>query len=761
MARLQFCDYHNMVAILEKSENNVDFHPIVDFVEASTLRYALTFKPIVYVSHIRQFWSTARIETTKEGTKILATMDGILRTVTESSLRRNLKLQDEEGINELTSPLRDVSQGEACPTNSGFIADQDRETIAKSSTLPHDSAPRVTFPAADEGSMQQRIYELTELYTSLQRQQSQMAAKIKDQDHEISELKVRVKFLEDKESRSVEPTKEDAPITGGIMEIREKLGADKSTELGSNDTEEMVNVLSSIEAANILTSGGATASVSPGDVLPTVGVPTVSGSFPTESLSNRQPTSDKEMELWVELKRLYKPDDEDQLWTYTQKFMYAPVEWKLYDMFGVHQVTSMDKEIFMLVEKDYPLKKGLALVMICYKFQGRIVGNKMHKAFSLPVIEFLVAKEVPTVSEESSHCQKKRDATAKRIVLLGSMQQTINKLTALCTILQRQHSEMIAKFEAQEVEINMLKAIVKLLEDREGVAAERSGDDAPIKGRNLDEGEASAERVSDDTEEMETVLTSMDATTVLASGVVEVPTSSGSIPTAGPPTAEVPTGSDVVPTASPVFATATVIDAQVARELEEQLEREDHRMSEQIAKDAEVARIHVEEELQSMIDGLDRSNETKKRDYYMAVIRSNLGWKVKDFKGMYFEEIKEKFTIVWKQLEDFIPMGSKEEAERLKRKGLSLEQESAKKLKPSDEVPEENSKNNLTMNLMMNLMKNHLMRNVLMKNDPVDTSMHGGLMVTLELSSLLLTSYAPCYAGYGKVDQKELHVLVE
>nr|GFC63675.1 hypothetical protein [Tanacetum cinerariifolium] len=30
-----------------------------------------------------------------------------------------------------------------------------------------------------------------------------------------------------------------------------------------------------------------------------------------------------------------------------------------------------------------------------------------------------------------------------------------------------------------------------------------------------------------------------------------------------------------------------------------------------------------------------------------------------------------------------------EEAERLKRKGLSLEQESAKKLKMSDEVPEE------------------------------------------------------------------------
>nr|GEV16618.1 reverse transcriptase domain-containing protein [Tanacetum cinerariifolium] len=95
------------------------------------------------------------------------------------------------------------------------------------------------------------------------------------------------------------------------------------------------------------------------------------------------------------------------------------LDWKLYDSCGVHHVTSKDKEIFMLVEKDYPLRKGLALVMICYKLQvenfsqmandllehqvyGRIVGNKMHKAFPLPVLEF----PLPV----------KKDATARRKV---------------------------------------------------------------------------------------------------------------------------------------------------------------------------------------------------------------------------------------------------------------------------------------------------------------------------------------------------------
>nr|GFD32467.1 hypothetical protein [Tanacetum cinerariifolium] len=52
---------------------------------------------------------------------------------------------------EPASPGRDDSQGEACPTDSDFIEDQDRETIAKSSTLPHDSVPRVTSPSAGEG----------------------------------------------------------------------------------------------------------------------------------------------------------------------------------------------------------------------------------------------------------------------------------------------------------------------------------------------------------------------------------------------------------------------------------------------------------------------------------------------------------------------------------------------------------------------------------------------------------------------------------
>nr|GFA72802.1 hypothetical protein [Tanacetum cinerariifolium] len=59
---------------------------------------------------------------------------------------------------------------------------------------------------------------------------------------------------------------------------------------------------------------------------------------------------------------------------------------------------------------------------------------------------------------------------------------------------------------------------------------------------------------------------------------------------------------------------------------------------------------------------------------------------------MTLEEIREKFNPVWKQIQDFVPMGLKDEGERFKRKGLSLEQDSAKKVKTSKEVSEEDLK---------------------------------------------------------------------
>nr|GEY88865.1 hypothetical protein [Tanacetum cinerariifolium] len=122
-----------MVAILEKGKFNSDFHPMVDFIAASPLRCNLKLRDeagIVFIPDTELFENL-----TLMGYNI--------------SQHQNLTFQKDEPA----SPMRDVSEGETCPTESGFIADQDRATIAKSSTLPYDSAPRVTSLAVDKGSV--------------------------------------------------------------------------------------------------------------------------------------------------------------------------------------------------------------------------------------------------------------------------------------------------------------------------------------------------------------------------------------------------------------------------------------------------------------------------------------------------------------------------------------------------------------------------------------------------------------------------------
>ncbi|GJT19281.1 hypothetical protein Tco_0877987 [Tanacetum coccineum] len=102
MANLEFYDTHNMVAYLKKTEGSEGFHQIVDFLNTSHIRYALTENPTIYVSLIQQFWQTATASTLDNGEmEITATIDGKVKIVTEASIRRHLKLEDSDGISNL------------------------------------------------------------------------------------------------------------------------------------------------------------------------------------------------------------------------------------------------------------------------------------------------------------------------------------------------------------------------------------------------------------------------------------------------------------------------------------------------------------------------------------------------------------------------------------------------------------------------------------------------------------------------------------
>ncbi|GJW24392.1 hypothetical protein Tco_0038203 [Tanacetum coccineum] len=110
MAALVSCPKHNMVACLEKTEWNAQFHEIVDFLTRSSIYYSLTVSPTVSTSLIEQFWNTTTSKTINDVSYITAkvagktvSVAGKTVSISEASIRRDLLFNDMDGIDCLTN----------------------------------------------------------------------------------------------------------------------------------------------------------------------------------------------------------------------------------------------------------------------------------------------------------------------------------------------------------------------------------------------------------------------------------------------------------------------------------------------------------------------------------------------------------------------------------------------------------------------------------------------------------------------------------
>ncbi|GJR77626.1 retrovirus-related pol polyprotein from transposon TNT 1-94 [Tanacetum coccineum] len=91
-------------------KSTTGFAEIVDFLRGSNLRYALTTNPTIYDSLVKQFWQTATAKTLADGTlELHATIDTIVYTITEASIRNKLQLADASGITML--PNNEIFEG--------------------------------------------------------------------------------------------------------------------------------------------------------------------------------------------------------------------------------------------------------------------------------------------------------------------------------------------------------------------------------------------------------------------------------------------------------------------------------------------------------------------------------------------------------------------------------------------------------------------------------------------------------------------------
>ncbi|GJT61821.1 hypothetical protein Tco_1005354 [Tanacetum coccineum] len=101
MAVLESCPKHNMVAYLEKTDGNTEFHEIISFLTRSSIHYALTVSPVVSTTFVEQFWMSAKSKIINNVRYITAKVAGKPVSISEASIRSDLLFDDADGIDSL------------------------------------------------------------------------------------------------------------------------------------------------------------------------------------------------------------------------------------------------------------------------------------------------------------------------------------------------------------------------------------------------------------------------------------------------------------------------------------------------------------------------------------------------------------------------------------------------------------------------------------------------------------------------------------
>nr|GFC96138.1 hypothetical protein [Tanacetum cinerariifolium] len=105
MSTPKFADVHNLVSFLSKPTESEGFEQIIDFLNANPIKYALTLNPTICTSCIEQFWATATVKNINADAHIHAKVDGKKVIISEATIKRDLKFQDEGGVDCLSNEI--------------------------------------------------------------------------------------------------------------------------------------------------------------------------------------------------------------------------------------------------------------------------------------------------------------------------------------------------------------------------------------------------------------------------------------------------------------------------------------------------------------------------------------------------------------------------------------------------------------------------------------------------------------------------------
>ncbi|GJT34203.1 hypothetical protein Tco_0924622 [Tanacetum coccineum] len=172
----------------------------------------------------------------------------------------------------------------------------------------------------------------------------------------------------------------------------------------------------------------------------------------------------------IDWERLFEPDTDDILWK-LQRYMHDLLTWRLYDTCGVHHVsTDRGHDIFMLVEKDYPLTRGILTLMLCNKLQVDqysemanellkkifILANKPRQGGSLGIkgfYKFLLLVQLSTAKRRLSTAKLNDKAKLTGIESVDNLEKMIQNV-----------EEVLYKIRFEDVQdVQVLKLKIKLI----------------------------------------------------------------------------------------------------------------------------------------------------------------------------------------------------------------------------------------------------------------------------------------------------------
>nr|GEY39427.1 hypothetical protein [Tanacetum cinerariifolium] len=173
---LTFAETYNMVAYFTKSDASEGFNQIFDFLNRSLIKYALTVNPNIYVSCIKQFWTTVAVKKVNDVIRLQALVD-------------KKKVEVEEG--DVDENVENVNAGDAA--EGDVSAAHDEVHIVQPPSPQPQPQPQ---PIQDAGIPINLLQEVMDTYTALTRRVEHLELDKVTQAMEITKLKQKVKKLE-------------------------------------------------------------------------------------------------------------------------------------------------------------------------------------------------------------------------------------------------------------------------------------------------------------------------------------------------------------------------------------------------------------------------------------------------------------------------------------------------------------------------------------------------------------------------------------